>query len=54
MKSDQKIDITIDEFVKILHENVDNFRSNMQNLKGNFIKEKTFEDWMEVFSNWSK
>lgn len=45
--------IDLEEFLKEIEERLPNFKLNVYRLGENFVKPKTFSDWMELFIRWN-
>lgn len=52
MKIDET-NIDLNEFVKKIKELLPNFELNMFRLGDNFVKPKTFSEWLELFVRWN-
>lgn len=52
MKLDET-NISLEEFLKEINDRLPNFELNVYRLSGNFIKTKTFSEWMELFTRWN-
>ena len=52
MKVDET-NIGLSEFIKEVKERLPNFELNMYRLGENFIRPKTFSDWLELFTRWN-
>lgn len=52
MKVDET-NIELSEFVKELQERIPNFELNIYRLRENFVKPKTFSEWLELFVRWN-
>jgi len=45
--------IDLEEFLKEINERLPNFKLNVNRLGENFVKTKTFSEWMELFVRWN-
>lgn len=45
--------IDLKDFIKEINERLPNFELNMFRLGENFVKPKTFSEWMELFTRWN-